>query len=174
MAMSYPNELSSRAQRLRGAGKSRDLPSLPARKDDRDGNSRSLDKSSLALRARKGAADDRVDLPSRRRHLGSLWNRAGHSGNASTGSLRSAGSGGLRLWGCGSWCTCRNQSQMLAHFHFQFGESFTIVLQKLAGILAALSDALALVAVPCTGFLQQVVVHRQVKQVAFPRDSFTV
>ena len=42
-----------------------------------------------------------------------------------------------------------------------------IVLQELAGVLAALADALALVAEPGAALLDQVLRHAQIEQVAF-------
>src|SRR3954468_2617444 len=42
----------------------------------------------------------------------------------------------------------RNQPQRLAHFGFQLRHNVFVVLQELAGILASLANAFALVAIP--------------------------
>ena len=49
-----------------------------------------------------------------------------------------------------------------------------IVLQELAGVLAALADALALVAVPGAALLDDVLRHAEIDQIAFFRDAFAV
>ena len=49
-----------------------------------------------------------------------------------------------------------------------------IVLQKLAGVFAALADAVAFVAVPRAAFLDQVLRYAQIDEVAFARDAFAV
>src|SRR5690349_15576349 len=57
MAMSYPNELSSRVERLRLRGQVEGHAAASSRKDDRDRQQQSLDKSSLAFARRRIARD---------------------------------------------------------------------------------------------------------------------
>src|SRR3954470_15894485 len=95
------------------------------------------------------------------RHFGSL-------ASALTSSLRSALSlsrgRGLR----------RNQPQCLAHLGLQLGHYIFVIFQKLAGILASLTDAFSFVAVPGTRFLQDVLVRRQVEQIALARNPLAI
>src|SRR5258707_15852574 len=83
----------------------------------------------------------------RYRHPRRLLSRARHG--CDPGALRgslSISRSGLRL------CRGRNQAQSLAHFIVQLGHGVFIVFEELAGVLAALADAFALVAEPRPGF----------------------
>src|SRR5665213_2725233 len=66
------------------------------------------------------------------------------------------------------------QSQSLAQLHIQLLERLRIILQKLPRILTALSNALALIAIPSPALLHQVLRHPQIDQVALFRDALTV
>src|SRR5712692_5568011 len=69
---------------------------------------------------------------------------------------------------------CGNQAERLAHLGFELGIDFLVVFEELARILAALANALALVAEPSAGFLEQVEIHGQIDEVTFARDAFAV
>src|SRR5271163_3666490 len=89
------------------------------------------------------------------------------------------GDAGACCWslggGCGSWLRgALSQSQRLAYLGVEFGHDVLVVFQELAGILAALADALAFVAVPRAGLFDDVVVRSQIKQIAFARDALAV
>src|SRR5580658_9225726 len=76
-----------------------------------------------------------------------------------------------------SWlrgCRSCNQSQRLPHFRVELGHGVFVVFKELAGVFAALADALALIAEPRPGFLEKVVVHGDIEQVAFARNAFAV
>src|SRR5450755_3585929 len=93
--------------------------------------------------------------------------RRRHGGDARSGwCSRSRRRGGL-------WRSL-NQAQGLAYFDIELGQSILVVFQELASIFAALADALALVAIPGAGFLDDVVVRCQIEQVAFARNAFPV
>src|ERR1035437_9655548 len=64
--------------------------------------------------------------------------------------------------------------QFLAQFAVHLGEDVLIVLEVGAGVFAALADALAGVAVPCAGLLDDVVDHGQVEDVALAADALAV
>src|ERR1700739_1869800 len=62
-----------------------------------------------------------------------------------------------RSWGGrGGWSGSDNQSQSFADFDFDLGHDVFVVFEELAGILAALADALALVAEPGTRLFDDV------------------
>src|SRR5271169_6997048 len=67
-----------------------------------------------------------------------------------------------------------NQPQRLAHFRVELGHGVFVVFEKLAGVFAALADALAFVAEPRSGLFQKVVIHRDIDQVAFAGNAFAV
>src|SRR5437879_6302341 len=82
-------------------------------------------------------------------------------------------------WGCGRRSGGRlrrrsDQSQRLSYFGVQLGHHIFVVLEELAGIFTSLADALALVAEPRAGLFKDVVVDRQIQQIAFARDAFPV
>src|SRR3984885_15270996 len=75
---------------------------------------------------------------------------------------------------CCGLCGRRGQSQRLSHFYIQSSGYILIVFQELAGILASLANSLGLVAEPRSRLLQNVVVDRQIEQIAFPRNAFSI
>src|SRR5271166_1744254 len=99
---------------------------------------------------------------------GCLWSGTRHCGDSC--ALRRSLCSGRRLrlgWSC-------DQAQGFAHFGVELGHGVFIVFQELAGVFAALADALAFVAEPGAGFFEDVVVHGDVEQIAFARDAFAV
>src|SRR4029077_16839459 len=60
----------------------------------------------------------------------------------------------------------------LANFGFQLGKRVLVVFQELASILTALANALALVAEPRAGFLEEIVVYGEKEHMAFARIPF--
>src|ERR1019366_4035562 len=64
--------------------------------------------------------------------------------------------------------------QLLAPLGIHFGKDVLVFFQEGAGVFAALPDALACVAVPCAGFFDDVVAHRQVEHVAFAAYALAV
>src|SRR5260370_13143872 len=105
------------------------------------------------------------------RHPGRLGSRARHGCDSRTlrrGLRRSSRGLSLRL----RWSS--NQSQSFTHFRVQLRHSVFVVFEELAGVFAALADALAFVAEPRAGFLENVVVHRDIEQIAFARNAFAV
>src|SRR6185437_165534 len=110
-----------------------------------------------------------VQLSSCRRLPFSSCRHRGHAGglpSAVTGAL----SGPLRLSGGRR----RDQAQCFAHLGFDLRRDVLVVLEELAGVLAALANAFALVAEPRARLLDNVVVHREIEQVAFFRDALAV
>src|SRR5713101_2717555 len=83
--------------------------------------------------------------------------------------------GGLGLR-CGRrWLWPRtSQPDCLAHFRFELDHGVFVVFEELAGVFAALANAFAFVAVPGPGFLQNILVRRQVEQIAFARNALAV
>src|SRR5579863_4806565 len=67
-----------------------------------------------------------------------------------------------------------NQPQRLSHFGIQPRHHILIVFEELAGNFAALLDLLAFIAEPRTRLLQDVIVDRQIEQIAFARNAFPV
>src|SRR5271163_4659616 len=101
----------------------------------------------------------------------SFGSSARHGCDACALSLR----GSLPRCGCRlCWSGRRNQSQCLAHFGIELGHGVFVVLEELACVFAALADALALVTKPGAGFFEEVIVHRDVKQVAFAGNAFSI
>src|SRR5260370_31447988 len=76
----------------------------------------------------------------------------------------------MSLW-LGRSC---NQSQRLAHFGVELRHGVFVVFEELAGVLTALANALALIAEPRPRFFENVVVHRDIQQVAFARNAFAI
>src|SRR5213082_2317541 len=68
----------------------------------------------------------------------------------------------------------RSQSQFCPDLGLKLGIHFFVIFQELARILTALADALTLVAEPGPGFFQQIVIDRQIEQVAFFGNPFAV
>src|SRR5207244_2498350 len=66
---------------------------------------------------------------------------------------------------CGLWSR-GYQPQALADFGLKLRSCVFVVFQELAGVFAALSDALSLIAVPGAGFFQNVVICGQIQQIA--------
>src|SRR5262245_38645576 len=66
------------------------------------------------------------------------------------------------------------QSQRFAQIAVDRLPDVGIVFEELARVLAALTDALALVAEPRPALLDQVLRHSEIEQVAFPRNAFAV
>src|ERR1700727_1923243 len=65
-------------------------------------------------------------------------------------------------------------AQLLAKFSIDAGEDFLVVLEEGANVFAALSDTLALVAVPSAALVDDVVQYREVEHVALARDAFAI
>jgi hypothetical protein len=68
----------------------------------------------------------------------------------------------------------RADVQLLAQLGVHLGEDVLVLLEEGAGVLAALADALAGVAVPCAGLLDDVVGHGEVEHVALAADALAV
>src|SRR5262249_41485142 len=68
----------------------------------------------------------------------------------------------------------RLQAKLLAQISFQFGGHISVLFQKLLYVFAALTDALAPITEPGSGFLHQVPGHSQVHQVAFAGNALAV
>src|SRR5437016_5382210 len=85
-----------------------------------------------------------------------LARSARHRGDARALRRRSGRSRRLRRGG--------GQSQCFAHFGIQLGHGVFVVFEELAGIFAALPDALAFIAEPRTRLFEDVVVHGDVEQ----------
>ena len=66
------------------------------------------------------------------------------------------------------------QADGFAHFSFELGGDVFVLFQELLGILAALADALATIAEPGAGFLNDVVQNAQIEHVAGAGDAFAV
>src|SRR5271169_2836172 len=67
-----------------------------------------------------------------------------------------------------------NQPQRLAHFRVELGHGVFVVFEELPGVFAALADAFTFIAEPRAGFLENIIVHRDIEQVAFARDAFAI
>src|SRR5689334_1082273 len=65
-------------------------------------------------------------------------------------------------------------TQRLTDFRLDLGGDVLVLLEELLGVLAALPDALGLVAEPGARLFHDVVVHRQVEHVAFAGNAFAV
>src|ERR1700735_4326328 len=102
---------------------------------------------------------------------GGLGSRTRHGGDASA----SCGRSGLRQSRSRlCWRRNRNQSKRLAHFHIELGHGVFVVFEELAGIFAALANALALITEPRARLFEEVAVHRDIEQVAFARNAFSI
>src|SRR5690242_10457925 len=97
------------------------------------------------------------------RRFNRLWRR--HGGNS---SIAAAGRCTRRSR------SSRDQAQRLPHLGIEFRQDILVVLQELTGILASLANAFTLVAEPGAGLLENVVVHRQIEQIAFSGNPFAV
>src|SRR5215469_6756901 len=67
-----------------------------------------------------------------------------------------------RSLGLGRWRR-RSQAECLTNFGFELDGKVLVILQELAGVLAPLPNAFALVAEPCPGLLDNIVVDRQIE-----------
>src|SRR5581483_8118282 len=67
-----------------------------------------------------------------------------------------------------------DQPELPAQVGVHFLEYVRILAQELLGVFPALADALAFVAVPGAALLDQVVLHSQVDQIAFPGNAFAI
>src|SRR5579863_5251491 len=83
--------------------------------------------------------------------------------------FRRAGGGNF-----GDFCLGRADVEALAELQVYFGEDVAVFLEESAGVFAALTDALAVVAVPGARFLDDIVGNGQVEDVAFAADAFAV
>src|SRR6202522_1820583 len=109
-----------------------------------------------------------VDAWSRRANASSAATRAARASSGST-SRRPGISG---LFGVATAIHGRLlRNQFGADLVLHILGDFRMLLQEGAGIVLALSDALALVAVPGTGLLHEIVQHAQLDDLAFPRDT---
>jgi hypothetical protein len=70
--------------------------------------------------------------------------------------------------------TSARNAQLLPQLRVHTGKDVLVLLQEGADVLAALSDALALVAVPCAALVDDVVEHREIEDVALARDALAV
>src|SRR5713101_1868433 len=68
----------------------------------------------------------------------------------------------------------RRNLQLLAKSGFELVANVRVFLEKDAGVLAALAHALAGEAEPCAGFFDDALIHTEVDEVAFVRDTFAV
>src|ERR1700756_1043223 len=105
---------------------------------------------------------------SRPRHLDWLEWSARHRGDAACRPIRRSGGGSRRM------CWPLRQSQRLPHLGVQLGHDVLVIFQELAGILAPLANAFALIAEPRPRLLKNIVVDRDVEQVALARNTFSV
>src|ERR1022692_1222802 len=69
---------------------------------------------------------------------------------------------------------CLLRNQLGANLAFDVARDFRMLLQEVAGIVLALSDAFALVAVPRAGFFHQIVQHTELDELAFLGDAGAV
>src|ERR1700675_5162706 len=69
---------------------------------------------------------------------------------------------------------CGREAQLLAQLVLDFVANVRVFLQEHARILAALSQALALVGNPRAGFLEQVPGDAEIEQIAFAGNAFAV
>src|SRR3989442_3249027 len=67
-----------------------------------------------------------------------------------------------------------HDAEFLVQLAFDVGEDPGMELEEVARVLAALADALAAVAEPGAALLDDVVLHRQIEQVAFAGDALAV
>src|ERR1039458_6440556 len=102
---------------------------------------------------------------SRDRHLDRFGRSARHRRNAAVCSPVRRGGHGRRLR------RALRQSQRLAYFSVQLRHDVFVVFQELAGILASLANAFALVAEPRSGLLEDVVVHSDVEHISLTRST---
>src|ERR1700733_2096039 len=65
-------------------------------------------------------------------------------------------------------------AQLLPNLRVELGEDVGVVLEEGADVFAALADAVAVIAVPGAGFLDNVVQHGQIKHVPFAGDALAV
>src|SRR5690348_157131 len=68
----------------------------------------------------------------------------------------------------------RGDTEALADLCVHPGEDVLILLEEIAGVFAALADALARVAVPRAGFLNDVVGDGEIEHIALTADAFSV
>src|SRR6478609_4027989 len=74
---------------------------------------------------------------------------------------------------CWLWSR-RGQSHRLPDLSFKAGRDVLVVLQELAGVLASLADALAFIAEPRARLFENVLIHGNIEQIAFARNTFAI
>src|SRR2546428_1767463 len=67
-----------------------------------------------------------------------------------------------------------HDAELLVQLALHVGEDLRMQLEEVARVLAALPDALAPVAEPSAALLDDVVLHRQIEQIAFAGDALAV
>jgi hypothetical protein len=65
-------------------------------------------------------------------------------------------------------------AQLLPDLRVELGEDVRVILEEATDVFAALADALAIVAVPGAGFLDDVVQDCEIEHVAFAGDALAV
>src|SRR5438270_1044074 len=106
----------------------------------------------------------KISLPPCRWHLHCFLRGTWHSRHAA--ASRSLSLRALLLRG--------GQSERLAHLGINLRQCVLVIFEELARIFAPLADAFALVAEPRSRLLDKIVIHRNVKQIAFSRNTFAI